>query len=430
MAYAEKVYKVRNGRQTKQYTWRARYKKPDGTWGSEPGFPTKRIAEDWGDSQEAAIREGRWVDPDLMRKHFGVWAREWMAVQKPRGRTTMNRWERLEAHILPKWEHTPLISFNWFDVEAWARTLGCAPRTTRECVQLISRILTGAVDAKHLLVNSLYGRRLTGLSGAEQTSPPDIVARDGNEDEDDSIIATPEEVLLLARRLGPVVGLQILTFAWSGPRYEENAGLRRPNVLRRRRQKYDGGVFECAVIRVEKDTGALAEYYVRDEDGRRRCYRALEPPKNPTSVRDIDVPPFLEKLWLKFLESWPHEHVGTTPTGKLWWRSHWHSVLRPAADGRDARPKARGRAVKEEWKPIKPGLTARDLRKTHDSWQEEIGVHPVLAYEQMGHKYPGIKGTYRRPTPAMRKHRLDGLQQLFERAMANLGWTEIWPEAG
>lgn len=126
-----------------------------------------------------------------------------------------------------------------------ARTLSCAPRTTRACVQLLSRILTGAVDAKHLTVNPLYGRRLTGLSGAEQAPAHDVVARDGDEDEDDdSIIATPEEVLLLARRLGPVVGIQVLTLAWCGPRYEENAGLRRPNVLRRRKRKYDGGVFE------------------------------------------------------------------------------------------------------------------------------------------------------------------------------------------
>ncbi|MGW9262501.1 hypothetical protein ACWGRA_31205 [Streptomyces albidoflavus] len=52
MAFAEKVYKVRNGKQTKQFTWRSRYKKPDGTWGSEPGFATKKLAEEWGDEQE------------------------------------------------------------------------------------------------------------------------------------------------------------------------------------------------------------------------------------------------------------------------------------------------------------------------------------------------------------------------------------------
>ena len=46
MAHAEKVFKVRNGKKTTKYTWRARYKRPDGSWGSEPGFPTRKLAEE------------------------------------------------------------------------------------------------------------------------------------------------------------------------------------------------------------------------------------------------------------------------------------------------------------------------------------------------------------------------------------------------
>ncbi|KUH38427.1 hypothetical protein ATE80_13240, partial [Streptomyces kanasensis] len=60
MAYAEK-------RGTGKNPWRARYKKPDGSLGSEPGFRTKRAAEEWGEDQEAAIRAGRWRDPDKAR---------------------------------------------------------------------------------------------------------------------------------------------------------------------------------------------------------------------------------------------------------------------------------------------------------------------------------------------------------------------------
>ncbi|MFI8942662.1 hypothetical protein [Streptomyces syringium] len=425
MAYAEKRVSTAKGSRGR-VSWRSRYKRPDGTWGSEPGFPTKKTAERWGEAQEEGIQTGRWVDPELMRKHFGAWAREWMAAQTPRGRTTVNRWYLLDTHILPKWEYTPLVAFNWFDVEAWARTLPCYPSTTRKTVQTMSQILTGAVDARHLTVNPLYGRRLTGLTMPESRKPARSESSYG--DADGGIIATPEEVLLLARRLGPVVGLQVLVIAFTGVRFEELAGLRGHNALLIRRQKYDGGFFECPVIRIDQKFGAFVQYNVRDEEGKRRCFRGLEPPKNEQSARDIDIPSFLEKLLRQHLDGWPHEHVFTTPTGILWWRSHWCGLLRPAADGRDARPNARGRAVKEVWEPIKPGLTARDLRKTHDSWQEEIGVQPVLGYEQMGHKYPGIKGTYRRPTPAMRKHRLEGLQRLFERALTNLGWGRVWEE--
>lgn len=414
MAHAERRISTAKGSKGK-VTWRCRYKKPDGTFGSEPGFPTKKTAIAWGNKQEDAIAEGRWVDPELSRKKFGAFALEWMQAQAPRGRTEMNRWERLDAHLLPRWKDTALVAVNWFEVEAWARTLTCARSTVKDCVQLMSRIMNGAVDSRHLAVNPLAGRRLTGL-------PADTAKRKSDED----TVAEPEVVLQLARRLGPVYGLHVVTAAFTGLRYEELTGLHRRNALLERRQRHDGGVFTCPVIRVDEREGALAEYYKRDENGKRRCHRGLEPPKNDKSARDVDLPPFLAQMLEKHLAGWPHEFVFTTVTGKFWWRSYWHEVLRPAADGRDARPKARGTAVKAEWEPLMPGLTMRDLRHTHDTWQEQIDVRPVLGYEQMGHKYPGIKGTYRHPTPPMRAERLEGLQQLFERAMSNLGWMSVW----
>ncbi|MCH0539880.1 hypothetical protein I3F58_09965 [Streptomyces sp. MUM 203J] len=218
----------------------------------------------------------------------------------------------------------------------------------------------------------------------------------------------------------------MLTAAFTGMRWEELVGLHRNNALRERRQRHDGGVFTCPIIRVDKEVGALAEYYARNEEGKRKIFRGLEPPKNEKSARDIDVPPFLAELLEKHLASWPYDYVFCTPTGKWWWRSEWFRIIRPAADGRDARPKARGTAVKEKWDPIMPGLTMRDLRHTHDTWQEQIDVRPVLGYEQMGHKYPGIKGTYRHPTPPMRQERIDGLQELYERGLKNLGWESVW----
>jgi integrase len=103
--------------------------------------------------------------------------------------------------------------------------------------------------------------------------------------------------------------------------------------------------------------------------------------------------------------------------------------MRPAADGRAARPKARGTALKEGWEPIAPGLTMRALRHTHDTWQSEDDVNPVLAHEQSGHKYPGIKGTYQHPTPTMRKHRLEAFERRYGRAMQVLGWKDLWEQS-
>lgn len=423
MAHAEKVYKVRGGKQTKQYTWRARYKRPDGSWGSEPGFPTKKTAEEWGEGQEALIRGGRWIDPTLQRTTFGEFARKWMKAKPKRGATIGKRWNLLEQHIFPKWEHVPLNAINWFDVDAWQQALACDDVTAGHAVSLMSSILTGAVDAKQLTVNPLYARRRTRRTVGVGTP---AVARPRKTDEEKW--AQPEVVLQVAERLGPAVGLHVLTAAFTGLGWGEAAALHRRNVLLTRRQPHDGGFFTCPVIRVDPDEGELAEYEGRDEEGKKTgVVLRLEPPKNEARARDVDVPPFLATLLRYHLADWPHEYVFCTPSGKLWRRSNFASAqLRPAADGRPPLTKVRGRAERAGWDPIMPGLTMRALRHTHDTYQDQIGVRPALMYEQAGHKRPGIKAVYQHPTPAMRQERLDGLQAIYERAMGNLGWEALW----
>ncbi|MGW7366210.1 hypothetical protein ACWGI8_22920 [Streptomyces sp. NPDC054841] len=201
----------------------------------------------------------------------------------------------------------------------------------------MSRILNGAVDARHLRVSPLAGRWLTGL-------PADPAPKKSEEEQ----WAPPEVVLQLARRLGPAYGMHVLTTAFTGLRWEELVGLHRRNALLERRQRHDGKVFTCPVIRIDKETGALAEQFTRNEEGKRRIFRGLEPPKNEQSARDIDIPPFLTELLEKHLADWPYEWVFCTPTGKWWWRSEWWRIIRPAADGKGC--------------PVIPGGSARGVR--------------------------------------------------------------------
>jgi integrase len=418
VAHAEKVYKVRNGKQTKQFTWKVRYKKPDGSRGTESGFPTKKTAEEWGEEQEAAIRAGRWIDPALQRMTFGEFARKWMKAKPKRGNTVDKRWNLLQQHIFPKWEHTPLQSFNWFDVDAWQQSLACDGVTAGHCVSLMSSILTGAVDARHLPVNPLFGRRRTRST---------VVAAAGRKSDEEKWVR-PEVVLQMAQRLGPAVGLHVLTTAFTGLGWGEGAALHRDNVLRTRRQPHDGGWFECPIIQVDPEVGELVEYSGRDEDGNKTgMVLQLEPPKNSKRARGVDIPPFLAELLRCHLADWPHPYVFCTPGGQFWRRSNFtRAHIRPAADGRDALPTVKGHKPRPAWEPIMPGLTMRDLRHTHDTYQDQIGVRPALMYEQAGHARPGIKAVYQHPTPAMRQERLDGLQEIFERAMGNLGWRTLW----
>lgn len=419
MGYAEKRVSTAKGSKGK-VTWRARYKKPDGAYDSQAGFATKKLAEAWADEQEAAIRAGRWIDPDLSRTKFGDWAREWMRSKSPRGRTVDTRWRRLEEVILPKWDHTPLLSFTWFDVESWANSLDVDDTTVNHCVSLMSSILTGAVDARRLHVNPLYGRRRTVASGR-------VVAKAAPRKEEEKWVP-PVAVLLLAERLGPAKGLHVLTTAFTGMRWGESCGLHRDNVLLTRSEPWDGSWWECPVIRVDQE---LSEVEERDDDGRKLgTVLRIEPPKNEPSVRDIDVPPFLAELLRRHLAEWPHEFVFCSPGGAWWRRSNWLKSLRPAADGRPALPRRQGARAREAWAPIAPGATMRALRHSHDTYQAQIGVAPVLQFEQAGHRYPGIKGTYQHPTPEMRQARLDGLQEIYERALRAVGLPALWGRGG
>jgi hypothetical protein len=421
MAYAEKVFKVRNGKKTKQYTWRARFKLPDGSTGSEPGFPTERTAKEYGEEQEALVRAGRWVDPSLAQTPFGQWAREWMATKAPRGRTNTTRWDRLDTHILPRWEHVPLNKVNWFEAEAWANSVGEThdDTTASHSLTLMSQIMTGAVDAGKITVNPLFGRRRSRTAAIKAKNQAKQAKKA-------AAPATPELVLQLARRVGPLDGMHILTTAFLGPRWGEGAALTRDS-RGRRTEPWGNGHFTCPTLQIRQE---VAEYQTRTPDGKKGpMHFDLEPVKNDGSLRDIDVPPFLDALLDEHEKRLPSHRNTLFCTRKgVWWRNSnfGRQVMRPGADGRKALEASKGHAPREAWEPLLPGLTMDLLRHFHDTLQAQIGVKDPLAHEQAGHVRSGIKAVYQHPTPEMRKERLDGLQAVFERAMKNLGWERVW----
>lgn len=438
MAYAEKVFKVRNGKTTKQYTWRARYKEPDGTWGSEPGFPTKRTAEEWGEQQEAAIRAGSWIDPQKARTPFGTWVEVWKTANQRRPRTQSSRAYLLDKLLLPEWEHTPLAEVNnVFAVKAWASRVAKPqgphdPDTVAQARSLLSTILSGAEDAGYIPANKLYGRRI-------------LVGADHHTDEEE-VWAQPDEVYRIDERMGGVHGLMVTTDAYLGLRWGELAGLHRDNCLLKRVDKVDGRPFVRHVIRVDPMVGSLHEdpFEMTEDDlaawedaederlrkaaerGRPAARRKppktklvtyLGPPKNKYSAREVDVPEFLVRRLDAHIEAWPWEYPFSTPTkGTFWLRGNFTSRhLRPAADGRKALPVTRGHAARSAWPPILPGFTMRGARHTADTWMKEDRVDRALRFLMMGWVPKDIEGTYEHVTPEMRKHRLDCLQARFER---------------
>lgn len=435
MAYAEKRGKGK-------HPWRARYKRPDGSLASEPGFRTKGAAEAWAEDQEAAIRHGRWQDPEKARTKFGDFAPVWMEAQKVAPATIIKRKRLLTRHLLPAFKDVPLCELNVFVARAWGNKQTCARTTVNHALTLLSMILTGAADAGYLLANPMYGRRRQSDRAVHDVSQQHGTVE--HADDDEEVWAQPEQAHELYARLGGVEGLMVLSAAYTGLRWGELAGLHRSNVLLPRPDQLDGKPWERRVLRVdpkvgslhevefELDAAGLAEWNAgedaRLEECRAKGWKAnrrkppkgqvrlyLGPPKNKTSAREVDLPPFLAGLWEKHLESWPHEYVFATPGGQWWRRGNYSRVLRPAADGRKAIEKKRGFAGRGKWAPVLPGFTMRGARHTHDTWMKEDRVDRALRFQVQGWAVGDIEGVYEHVTPLMRMERIDALEARWKR---------------
>lgn len=414
--------------------WRVRYKLPNGTWGSESGFPTKSAALARGRDLESDVRHGRFVDPRRAQTPFGEWSKIWMDAQNVAPGTTAKRRRLLSALLLPEWEHTPLCDITLFAAKSWAaKNTTHAPVTVQHALTLLSMILTGAADAGYILGNPLFRRtRTTG--------------RAHHQHKEEAVWAQPDKAVEIADRLGDCRGLMVLTACWTGLRWGELAGLHRSNCLLVRSDTVGKKRIMRHVLRIDPKVGSLQEVeYELTEEERESWAKAEEerlaaaisagkspkrrktpdhrvelyvgPPKTVTSARDVDLPPFLVDLLGQHLASWPHDYVFATPTNGAFWRrgNFGRLALRPAADGRlaiEPKTKYRGR---DAWEPILPGFTMRGARHTHDTWLKEDRVDRALRFQRMGWAVQDIEGTYEHVTPEMRREMLEKLQARWDR---------------
>jgi integrase len=202
MAYAERC-----GRK-----WRARYKKPDGTWASEPGFDTKRAAVKWGSEQERQISRHTWIDPDDAEIPFGEFTGDWLTAARPAINTEAKYRSYLKNHILPQWEDWPLILiFNHhLEVQGWVNELHdeLAEPTVASIFALFSTIMNAAVRARKIPASPCQGIRVTtGDYEAERQ------------------LATPVQFLRAALRMHELAGYPgfVLTLmdGYTGARWSE-----------------------------------------------------------------------------------------------------------------------------------------------------------------------------------------------------------------
>lgn len=447
MAYAEKRGKGPE-------PWRVKYKRPDGTEASEPGFETKAAALEWGRDQEAKIRQGRWTDLAASKITVGEWVDRWIAIQDVALSTRNIRHHLLSRFILPAWGSRSLGSLTTEEITRWEKGLPAQEHISRRTAQmargLLSTILGDAASAHPplILANPAARTRNRGRKTGRriQRSPQ-------------RAWATPLEVLLIAERAALLSGSAdefalIITLAYTGLRWAEALGLE---------QEY----LRLSLINVEwqlhEINGTFHRLPPKDDSYRSTSWDPQVP---------VDLPPFLADLLSRHVINHAGQlchcaaahggsgrHVFLRPRGGHHRRSTYaRRVFRPAVDGQHhasrgqpgtvviadtaewpgvpvaAWPRAQpGTAFTPPragrissfadgtslacWLPIRPGLTPHGLRHGHKTWMAEDGIPEILQALRLGHTVPGMRGVYTHVSDTMRAGLKDALQARWEASL-------------
>jgi integrase len=213
MAYAEK----RGNR------WRARWRGPDGTLESRPGFRTRKAAENYGRDQEAAIRANTYVDPRAGRITLTEWVNQWYPALDLEPTTLSNYRYQIEVHILPTFGNRALASITAEEVSAWERQTaasGYSRRTARDARSTLTTVLGDAIP-RHIQANPAQRRRGKGRKGQRRIQRIEQAGK---------AWATPIQALLVAERCAALSGydtdfVMIITVAYTGMRWSEVIGL-------------------------------------------------------------------------------------------------------------------------------------------------------------------------------------------------------------
>lgn len=373
--------------------YRARYLKPDGSTGSEPGFPTKRAAIKWGNDQEAAIRGGHWLDPERGQITLDQYWAKWLPAQDLADSTAERYTSYYNTHLAPRWGSTPIAEIEPLDVAAFEKQLAAARKSaTKNGVMMVLRML---------LEDAAYEGRIRMTPVQPKRRRGKRVISDARE----GVAITLMALEAIRARLSPDDGLLVLVKAFTGMRWGEVAGMRRSYLIL---VPGEDGAPASGYYVIDKDVGALHE----DNKG----VLSFGPPKD-REERTVELPAFLVELLLAHLETMPaaRDLLFVNAEGNGHRRSNFNRrIWRPACDGWPERAATRGHRGRQAAAPIVLGLHLHDLRHTHKTWMMEDKIEKVARDERLGHAGEGMDAIYGHATPVMRAEILAGLQRRWE----------------
>ncbi|MFF3750368.1 tyrosine-type recombinase/integrase [Streptomyces sp. NPDC002018] len=244
--------------------WTASYVDPTGLRRRAPEtFATKTDADIWLSQIEADLTRGDWTDPDAGAVNFEEYALCWVDERKLAATTEELYRRLLRLHILPAFRQWDLDEITPPRVRAWrAERLETikADTTVAKAYRLVKAILQTAAD------DELIRRNPCRIKGA------------GKESADERPVATVEQVDALADAMGPRWRLMVYFAAYASLRPEEQAELRRPDVVlpnepgpreRREAEQHEPVLLRISRAAPELTTGRRVTGDTKSEAGKR-----------------------------------------------------------------------------------------------------------------------------------------------------------------
>lgn len=379
-------------------SWRARYRDDDGRE-HQRTFPTKRAADQWLREQLGALGTGTWVDPSAGSIPFADYAAQWLESQHVRPNTRRQIEIRLRLYLGPVIGTTPLRSVRRSHVVEIVRRcstdLALSPLVVRHTVTTLRSVLDAAVADRLVTANVARDRTITMPRPERSTGTLDAT-----------------QVAAIAERVGPRLRAMIILGAASGLRPGELAGLTIDRVIGLASLATDGRVSDLGAWRGTARPGtawpgaawlAGAGHGADPEEAsvsprgaasvvirvdRQLVGSGFGPPKTPSSVRDVSIPPAVVEVLVEHVRTHGLGDGGllfSSPTG------------RPMDSPRRSRAWARATAGME----LAPGLTLHDLRHFHASTLLGAGVNIAAVSRRLGHASPAITlSTYAHVMPS------------------------------
>ncbi|MEU1497368.1 hypothetical protein [Streptomyces sp. NPDC005732] len=389
-------------KKARKWRYRARYKKPNGKWGSvskdDQGQPfySERAAKQYGHGLETDVRRKEFFDPRDGRTTVGQWAHLWLPSIEVGPLSEKEYRLRLKNHVLPEWQDVAIGDLSPTAIVTWEKRLRQSlSKNYVDGIMSTFRTMMADAVAERIRGDNPVAARKSGRRGKYKPKP-----------KDEKVIATPRQVLLIARNGLAMYGLNefalVVTSAYTGLRIGELAGVHRGQLELVDRGR---GARLHSVHQSQYVDGVFTEIANKYDSG-----------------RGLIIPPFLAALLQQLLDSRPDsEWVFTAPKGGRllrggdWYAGPWRFMV----EGRPVRPMKPRVAFRPGFRPVLgvEGLVPHGLRHSHKVWLDEDGHPRVAVEERMGHVLQGVEGTYSHTTLAMELKIAETLQDRWEQSL-------------